>query len=184
MPLIKPFRSHSKSMILRIILSFYIVFVNSFERTYEKLLAAERRLKAETSEPIFSCMKFTGGEHILKHNFYTNKFDTSGNILVPKCLCIKISHNPNSILRQLGTTTMPSRVLLHHLAWRTTAAPGRDCSSRGERRCGWSPSPRWTRRWTRDRHLARDECTSSRTCQLKTVKKIFETHSLPLPAHK
>ena len=106
LPLIKPFRSHSKSMILRIILSFYIVFVNSFERTYEKLLAAERRLKAETSEPIFSCMKFTGGEHILKHNFYTNKFDTSGNILVPKCLWIKISHNPNSILRQLGTITM------------------------------------------------------------------------------
>lgn len=54
-------------------------FFCSFERTYEKLLAVERKLKAETSEPIFSCMKFTGGEHILKHNFYTNKFDTTGS---------------------------------------------------------------------------------------------------------
>lgn len=33
---------------------------------------------AESSKPIFSCMAYTGGDHILKHNFYTNKFDTTG----------------------------------------------------------------------------------------------------------
>lgn len=35
-------------------------------------------MNAESSKNIFSCMEFKGGDHILKHNFYTNKFDTSG----------------------------------------------------------------------------------------------------------
>jgi len=48
-----------------------------FERTYDKLLSMERTMNAESSKPIFSCMEFKGGDHILKHNFYTNKFDST-----------------------------------------------------------------------------------------------------------
>lgn len=49
----------------------------SFERSYERLMSIERTMIAESSKPVFSCMEFTGGDHILKHNYYTNKFDTT-----------------------------------------------------------------------------------------------------------
>lgn len=54
-----------------------LVNAYSFERAYDKLLEKERSLIAESSEPILSCMRYSGGDHILKHNFYTDKFDAT-----------------------------------------------------------------------------------------------------------
>lgn len=54
-----------------------LVNAYSFERAYDKLLEKERTLVAESSAPIMDCMKFCGGDHILQHNFYTNKFDAT-----------------------------------------------------------------------------------------------------------
>jgi hypothetical protein len=54
-----------------------LVNAYSFERAYDKLLEKERTLVAESSAPIMDCMRFCGGDHILQHNFYTNKFDAT-----------------------------------------------------------------------------------------------------------
>lgn len=54
-----------------------LVNAYSFERAYANLQERERTLIAESSEPILSCMRYSGGDHILKHNFYTDKFDAT-----------------------------------------------------------------------------------------------------------
>lgn len=54
-----------------------LVNAYSFERAYDKLLEKERTLVAESSAPIMDCMRYMGGDHILTHNFYTNKFDAT-----------------------------------------------------------------------------------------------------------
>lgn len=55
--------------------------VNSFnfERAYEQLSSVERTLTAGSSKPILDCMQSQGRgvADLLKHNFYTNKFDTT-----------------------------------------------------------------------------------------------------------
>lgn len=56
----------------------YVVFVCSFEHSYDKLLKIERKLDAESSKPIILCMKANVSEDVLKHNYYTNKFDATG----------------------------------------------------------------------------------------------------------
>lgn len=49
----------------------------SFERAYERLKSIERTLKAESSKPIVECM-LAADQSLTRHNYYTNKFDTTG----------------------------------------------------------------------------------------------------------
>lgn len=53
--------------------------MHSFERSYGKLKSVERTLVAGTSKEILGCMRLQvqGGAELLKHNFYTNKFDAT-----------------------------------------------------------------------------------------------------------
>lgn len=48
----------------------------SFERAYERLLSIERSLEARQSRPILECLRL-GDDKITKHNYYTNKFDST-----------------------------------------------------------------------------------------------------------
>lgn len=63
-------------------LYFYYIFNYSFEHSYDKLLQIERKLVAEGSKPIRQCLRSNVSEDVLKHNFYTNKFDTTGRRFV------------------------------------------------------------------------------------------------------
>jgi len=49
----------------------------SFERSYQRLLEVERTNEANKAKMIQECIQSGEKPEILKHNFYTNKFDTT-----------------------------------------------------------------------------------------------------------
>lgn len=54
---------------------------HSFERSYQRLLEVERTNEANKAKMIQDCIRSGDKPEILKHNFYTNKFDTTGTAL-------------------------------------------------------------------------------------------------------
>lgn len=52
--------------------------LHSFERSYQRLLEVERTNEANKAKMIQDCIRSGDKPEILKHNFYTNKFDTTG----------------------------------------------------------------------------------------------------------
>jgi hypothetical protein len=55
--------------------------LHSFERSYQRLLEVERTNEANKAKMIQDCIRSGDKPEILKHNFYTNKFDTTGTVL-------------------------------------------------------------------------------------------------------
>lgn len=55
--------------------------LHSFERSYQRLLEVERTNEANKAKMIQDCIRSGDKPEILKHNFYTNKFDTTGTNL-------------------------------------------------------------------------------------------------------
>ena len=54
---------------------------HSFERSYDKLMSVERTFEAEGAKKILDCIRSDKGNVLLEHNYYNNKFDTTGRIL-------------------------------------------------------------------------------------------------------
>jgi hypothetical protein len=65
---------------------FLLFFACSFERSYDKLMSVERTLEAEGSKKILDCVRADRQNPLLVHNYYSNKFDTTGNAIVPRML--------------------------------------------------------------------------------------------------
>lgn len=55
-----------------------VFLFHSFERTYDKLMSVERTLEAGGGKKILDCMRSDQGSALLKHNYYNDKFDTTG----------------------------------------------------------------------------------------------------------
>ena len=61
-------------------MAILLVLLCSFERSYDKLKQVERKLGGSGSAPILQCLRSGVSEEILKHNFFSDKMDTTGKI--------------------------------------------------------------------------------------------------------
>lgn len=57
---------------------FRILYCYSFERTYDKLMSIERTIEAVGAKKILDCLRADQGNELLKYNYYSNKFDSTG----------------------------------------------------------------------------------------------------------
>jgi hypothetical protein len=64
------------------------LLLNSFERSYDKLLSVERTFEARSAKKILDCIRSDQNNELLQHNFYTNKFDSTGKFRSPVGRCV------------------------------------------------------------------------------------------------